>query len=174
MITPCKLDAAGILLGNNAVFVALHSESDGGAGGDSIQPISITDVVGHINGFQIVVQAHRAESRIGLILGAPGSTRIVIFDAGFHPAFALDGTLPAARMLFQIGYGGVWSKLRDIRKIDYTDAAPVLDRRIAAVSRPGGHTGGAVGVETVEVRHTTIGARSLYLIQVLFFQLHHP
>ena len=75
-VAPLELDAVGVLLGDQAVLVALEGQGDGAAGRDDVEAVLVAEVVGVLEGVDVAHQVHRAEGGGRLVLGAMGVVRV--------------------------------------------------------------------------------------------------
>ena len=84
-IAPGQVQAARILLGDEALFVGLHGKGQDGRSADGVQAVAIAEVVHAGDGIQVIALAVAAKTGQGLVFGA------MTIDAGVGAAFDLEG-----------------------------------------------------------------------------------
>ena len=149
-VTPGHLQAIGLLLGQQAVLIALDHVADGRAHRDGVQSIVIADFIEPDDGGQVIVQQIGAKHAKRLVFWLVADT-IVLFQGErttglphFSPTG--DGTVPTAIALVAVhaGDGFAADLVRAFAgKVNQPGSAPILDRRVAILRRVGGNATGA-------------------------------
>ena len=145
-VAPGQVDAVGLFLGEEAVFVAFHGESDGDAGGDAVEDITVDPLRRFGDGGHVAHAAQRSQRADDLVFHAAILGRNTPFRH-FDFAFTGDGTGVAGATIHKDGVGharagdGVGMRKRSI--------AEVVGGENAVCVQPVDAAGGAVQVHAV-------------------------